>query len=103
MSLDLKRWHLHVAIVEIPLNQPRGLLCIFENAVYMQALLDGLKRFYVAAEHRAELGESLFYPACSNDHFVSYDHFLEANELKREIARLNLVLECAPAKLPFGS
>ena len=98
LSLDFKRWRPHVVIVEAPLNQPRGWLCILENAGYTQALFDGLNRFYVAAEHRAELGELLSYPACSNDHFVSYDHLLEVNELKREIARLNGVLEGVTAK-----
>ena len=53
------------------------------EAGYHFCLFDGLSRFYVSSEKRAELAAPLSYPVCVFDDFVTLDELALESELER--------------------
>lgn len=87
-SIDLRLWRPWILVIEAtePLSteaayggwEPQVLA-----ADYQFVLFDGLSRFYVAAEHRDELGSLLSYPACVHDDFVEFTTLAADSERER--------------------
>lgn len=68
------------------------------DAGYTECLFDGLSRFYVADEHRAELGPALSYPAGILDHYTTL-RFRETEQLRAAAAAEAARLEADVAAL----
>ena len=94
-GLDLTRhrpWVVLVEATEPTTTEPSH--AAWEAALldhdYRFCLFDGLSRWYVAAEHAAELGPALSYPACVFDDFLPARAAaaLQSTERARELADL---------------
>lgn len=96
-SIDLSRWRPHVIVGEASPFIPNPWTTTITDAGYRPALFDGINRYFVSDEHWDELGVALSYPACPNDNYDSFDHLLEVNELKRELAEVRAELAALQA------
>lgn len=84
-TVDLQRWRPWVVVVEA--TEPTTTTPAFDSweqlvtgAGYEFRLFDGLSRFYVSPDHRADIGPLLDYPACVHDDYVT----AETVRLRRE-------------------
>jgi FkbM family methyltransferase len=75
-SVDLRKWRPWLLVIEataplstVPTHQEWEPTVL--EADYHFCLFDGLSRYYVAGEHRAELAPKVSYPACVLDDYVS--------------------------------
>ena len=75
-TIDLHRWRPWVLVIEATEPQSKtqshqAWESLVLDADYRFCLFDGLSRFYVSAEKYDELHESLSYPACVHDNYVT--------------------------------
>ncbi len=75
-TIDLRRWRPWVLVIEATEPQSNtpsheAWESIVLDADYRFCLFDGLSRFYVSDERYDELHESLSYPACVHDNYVT--------------------------------
>jgi FkbM family methyltransferase len=75
-GIDLSVWRPWILVIEATApNQTESMRQTWEHLVtgadYRFCLFDGLSCFYVAAEHSAQLGEALGYPACILDNYTT--------------------------------
>jgi len=87
-SIDLTQWRPWILVIEA--TQALSTEPAFQSwepavvaAGYSFKLFDGLSRFYVAAEHEAELGSLLSYPACVHDDYVEHAVLVDNAERDR--------------------
>ncbi|WP_162245200.1 FkbM family methyltransferase [Geodermatophilus sp. Leaf369] len=92
-SVDLDRWRPWVLVVEATApNSTTQTHAEWESIVvgagYEFCLFDGLSRFYVAAEHAAEMRPHLVSPANPLDVFVTHDAVVVEARLRDQEARI---------------